>query len=206
MLDSSCCSKQIKLQGSQQKLMKPKKILPEIQELASLIGDFIQYWGFKKIHGRIWTHIYLSEHPLDAAEIMKRTKISKALASMSLRDLMNYEVIQECGKSERGTTLYRANPDLINVILSVLRRREKKMLATISTAHSMVSQLPRREKEESSLDEAKIQQMGELIQTAENSLEAILQLREINFGSWEKFNASKEKSKTTVIDSSDLER
>jgi len=168
--------------------MKVKKILPEIQELSEQVGEFIQYWGFKKVHGRIWVHLYLADHPIDAAEIMRRTKISKALASMSLRDLLNYEVIEEVGKSDRGTTLYQANPDVTSVILNVLRRREKKMLATISTAHSMVNQLPTREKEDSAISQDRIQKLGELIKIAEISLEGILQLNTVNFEEMDHFN------------------
>ncbi len=104
--------------------MKREGSLPELEDLADQIGEFIHYWGFKRIHGRIWTHIYLAAKPLDAADLVRQMKISKALVSISLRELIDFEVIEEVGKSSRGTHLYRANPDILKVILSVLRQRE----------------------------------------------------------------------------------
>lgn len=55
---------------------------PELEDLANEVGDFICYWGFKKIHGRLWTHIYLARVPLDAGQLMQRLKVSKALISL----------------------------------------------------------------------------------------------------------------------------
>ena len=88
----------------------------ELDALAEQVGEFIQYWGFKKVHGRIWTHLWLSDHPLDAGDLGKRLQISKALVSMSIADLLEYDVIQEVGRGEQGTTLYRSNPDQTQVI------------------------------------------------------------------------------------------
>lgn len=114
---------------------------PELEELASEVGEFICYWGFKKIHGRIWTHIYLAEQALDAGQLMQRLKVSKALISLSLNDLLKYDVILEAGKSSRGTQTYLPNPDVLDVILNVLRRRERKMLTKAETSHKMLSSL-----------------------------------------------------------------
>src|ERR1700730_8342606 len=95
---------------------------PELEELAGEVGDFICYWGFKKIHGRLWTHIYLATLPVDAGQLMQRLKVSKALISLYLHDLLKYDVIIESGKSTRSTQTYVANPEVLDVILNVLRR------------------------------------------------------------------------------------
>jgi two-component system phosphate regulon sensor histidine kinase PhoR len=50
-----------------------------LHSLSEQIGDFIQYWGFKKIHGMIWTHLYLSSTPLSAHEL-----IQKAIQNINL--------------------------------------------------------------------------------------------------------------------------
>ncbi|MGA3762246.1 ArsR family transcriptional regulator, partial [Bacillus velezensis] len=85
---------------------------PELEDFAEQIGQFIEYWGFKRVHGRLWVHLMLSEAPLDASQLIRRLRVSKALVSMSLGDLLEYDVIEEAGKSARGTQLYRAREDV----------------------------------------------------------------------------------------------
>lgn len=147
---------------------------PEVWDLAEQIGDFIQYWGFKKVHGRIWAHLYVSKVPLDALEIRQRLNISKALVSLTVRDLIHYSVIREAGRSDRGTILYEANVDVREAIFNVLRSREKKMLSRISAAYQLVQQLPPRDREQMSLCETKLEKLGELVQGASSALEAFL--------------------------------
>lgn len=117
------------------------RIPPELEDVVNQIGEFTQHWGFKNVHGRIWVHLFLTSEPLDAADLIERLKISKALVSMSINDLIDYDVIQANGKSSRGSTLYRANPDVISVIENVLRKRERHMLSRISTATRLLKKL-----------------------------------------------------------------
>ena len=35
-----------------------------VMEVCDSIGDFIEYWGFKAIHGRVWALLALSTDPL----------------------------------------------------------------------------------------------------------------------------------------------
>jgi len=147
----------------------------ELDDLAEQVGDFIQYWGFKKVHGRIWTHLFASDHPLDAGDLCKRLKISKALVSMSIADLLEYEVIQEVGKGEQGTLQYAANPDVTRVIFNVLRRRERKMMANIESAHQLLEKSADLDHAASQgLDAARIRYMGDMIGTAKAALETLI--------------------------------
>src|SRR6185312_12078365 len=136
---------------------------PELEELANEVGDFICYWGFKRIHGRLWTHIYLAKTPLDAGRLMQRLKVSKALISLSLNDLLKYEVIHEAEKSPRGTQTYVANPDVLDVILNVLRRRERKMLAKAETSHRMLSSLTGETHSRANCHKDRIDALGRMI-------------------------------------------
>jgi DNA-binding transcriptional regulator GbsR (MarR family) len=147
----------------------------ELDDLAEQVGDFIQYWGFKKVHGRIWTHLFVSDHPLDAGDLCKRLKISKALVSMSIADLLEYEVIQEVGKGEQGTLQYCANPDVTRVIFNVLRRRERKLMASIESAHQLLEKSANLDQTgNQGLDSARIHYMGEMISTAKAALETLI--------------------------------
>lgn len=148
---------------------------PEVEELVNQIGGFIQYWGFKNVQGRIWAHLYMSSTPLDAADLMKRLGISKALVSISIKEMIDFDVIQEAGKSERGTTLYRANPEQEKVILNVLRRRERLMLSRISAAHKLCNGVGKKERDRLEISDENLKKLGEMIHKAESILDLVLQ-------------------------------
>lgn len=150
--------------------MRHSKTIPsEMREFADQVGEFIQHWGFKKVHGRIWTHLFLSPEALDAGEIRKRLSISKALVSMSLSELLEYDVIEVTGKSSRGTLIYRANKDVMGVILNVLKLRERRMLSRILAAHKKLAG-----QKNASVDSDTLENLGFLILLGCDGLETFL--------------------------------
>ncbi len=157
---------------------------PEIEDLSELIGNFIHYWGFKRIHGRIWTHLYLANKPLDAADLVSQLSISKALVSISLRELLDFQVIEEVGKSDRGTHLYRTNPDILSVILSVLRQREKRMISRISAACETMSRVSAEEKARNGISQKSVEQLNACVHKAIFALESFISMKSVDFGDW----------------------
>lgn len=111
----------------------------ELDELSHRLGELIHNWGFKRIHGRIWTRLFLSTRPLDAADLIQQLDISKALVSISMRELLDLKAVEEVGRSARGTNLYRANGDLNAIYLELLRRRERTMLEQTSASLSILA-------------------------------------------------------------------
>lgn len=165
-----------------------QNITPEWDQLALEVGRFMRYWGFKVIHGRIWTHIYLSQTPLDAGTLIERFKLSKALMSLSLHDLLRSHVILEGPKSPKGTQTYVANPEVLNVILNVLKRREKPMLAEIKAAHERLTAATQARPEDSQVHPARLNQLGQMIHQAQVTLEAILEVSHLDLRAWRIFN------------------
>lgn len=153
--------------------MKPGN-LPELEYLAGLVGDFIEYWGFKKVHGQIWLHLYLSESPLDAADLMRKLSISKALVSISVNSLLAYNVIQEEGLSANGTRLYSANPDLQSVITCVLRQREKVMMGKIQAAFNQLKQAPKEQMIEGKIEMRRMKDLDRFIKNGEKGLNTLM--------------------------------
>jgi DNA-binding transcriptional regulator GbsR (MarR family) len=143
----------------------------------------MEYWGFKAIHGRIWTHLFLSPAPLDAGDLISRLKVSKALISMSITDLLEHDVILEAGKGQRGKQLYVANPDVTSVIFDVLRKRERQMLAKVSSAYKLLEADFRAGGVQSGVQAQRLKQLGTMIQSAQEALEAFIAIGEIGAGS-----------------------
>lgn len=164
--------------------MRKFKVPPELSDVADQVGEFVEYWGFKKIHGRIWTHIFLSAEALDAGALMKRLEVSKALMSMSLAELLDHDVIQVAGKSESGTTTYKANPDIIHVILTILRKRERRMLSRTASAAKILSNI---NEPETPLNPGRVKALQSMIGQAEDTLDCLLGLKTVDFAKWNEF-------------------
>jgi DNA-binding transcriptional regulator GbsR (MarR family) len=116
---------------------------PELRETADRIGEFIQYWGFKKVQGRIWAYLFLMDAPLSSRHLCELLKISNPLVSISVAELMKYGVISEAGKGPNGVLLYQANPNVGAVIAGVLRTREQKILKRIQLSSAKLNAKPR---------------------------------------------------------------
>lgn len=154
----------------------PVKVMPELAQLEEIVGNFMHYWGFKKIHGRIWLHLYTSSKPLDSAEIMERLQVSKGLMSLAMRELLHYEVIRPAASGPHGTVYYEANPDLQSVIANVLRTREAVMLGDASAAAQRLQRVSAGELESAGVDVHRVRSVLELTESAQGLLQAYLSL------------------------------
>lgn len=166
----------------------PIKTPPELEDLCEHIGEFIEYWGFKKVHGRIWTHLFLSQHPLDAGQLIERLQVSKALVSMSLSELIGYDVVIEVGKSPRGTLLYAANEKVIDVILAILRRREKRLMGRIAASCRSAKGMTAEDVAAMRIDDRRLDFLSSMVSEAERNLDTIISLYQVDFSMWKGLN------------------
>jgi hypothetical protein len=169
--------------------MKRQTQEQQLNRLAEQIGGFIEYWGFKKIHGQIWTHLYLSPTPLSAQDLIARLKVSKALISLSMKDLLEHQlVIQTEDSLERKNKFYYANPDVFGVIRGVLESRETLMLQRVSAEfgqlHGMVSEPTapplKGPAPEPLVDQDRMSNLGEMITGAQGALQQLIELQRIH--------------------------
>lgn len=144
------------------------------RELAVAVGDFIYYWGFRKIHGQIWLQIFLAEKPLSGSELAKRLKVSKALVSPALKELIAHQLITVSkSKQDSREKLYRANSDFIEVIKNVLQKRELPMLERVQKKYEKLTSL------QNALEHTQNEQMkqlGDMISQAQLCLNVLLQI------------------------------
>jgi len=162
---------------------------PAVEHLAEQVGDFVAYWGFKRIQGRIWCLMYLAGGPVDAGWLIERLGASKAHISTSLKELRRYRVIEPCGTSPRNTLLYRANPRLMDVILGVLRGREQAMMMRIQAAAGELGAMNDPALRGGWIDPQRARQMVALIDTAGTLLRQVLQLGTLDVNALGAFNS-----------------
>lgn len=111
--------------------MECKDVFQNLRQLSLSVGEFIRYWGFRRVHGAVWTQIYLSKNSLSCTDLVKRLKLSKALISPAINELKEWNLIFEIPSHDEKTKLYGANENVEDVILKVIKMREAKMIKTV---------------------------------------------------------------------------
>lgn len=86
------------------------------------VGAFIESWGFRSIHGRVWTLLALTNAPLSQAEIAERLGVSRSLVHLAISELTGFRLVE--ATSDRRNAPYSAVVDVWPVIVDVLRTRE----------------------------------------------------------------------------------
>ena len=91
-------------------------------------GDFIEYWGFKAIHGRIWAYLAISSRPRSQKEIAEALSMSKGSISIAVNELLEYGLVKPSADYRHAP--YEAIMDVWPIISGVLREREWMLLET----------------------------------------------------------------------------
>ena len=160
--------------------MKRQSTLSQVNRLAEKVGTFIEYWGFKRIHGMIWTHLYLSPRPVSAQELIARLKVSKALISLSMKDLMHYGLVLQTDESlNKKNKFYIANPDVFSAIRQVLVAREQEMLKGTEEEFRLLKSLSESGADPSMIEPDRLETMGMMINGAQKTLQAMQELSQI---------------------------
>jgi len=155
------------------------KLLPSQIKLADLIGKFIEYWGFKSAHGRIWTVIFLAKEPVNAKYLVENLGVSKALISMSIKDLLYYNVIEEVKKDGPSTQKYTYNKEIFEVITNVLKNRESQLLRDINSQITKVTDCES-DKINDPVSKDQLGALKDMSETAEKALTALVNIDKIN--------------------------
>lgn len=95
-----------------------------MMQACQAVGSLMELWGFKRIHGALWTYLYMSDRPLDAQELREGLRISSGLVSMTLHELMRWGVVTRQVVPGTRRERYRAEPDIWRAVAKVLRERE----------------------------------------------------------------------------------
>jgi DNA-binding transcriptional regulator GbsR (MarR family) len=99
-----------------------------LHDVAEAVGALMEFWGFKRVMGRVWTILYLRGEPLSAAEICDQLGISAGAASMALADLEHWAVVRRIRRQGDRREYFEAETDIWKMISRVLRERELQQI------------------------------------------------------------------------------
>jgi DNA-binding transcriptional regulator GbsR (MarR family) len=153
----------------------------ELKILSKSVGNFIKYWGFKNIHGEIWTYLYLKNRPLSSAELQTELGISKALLSKSINELLSYELIEFVESVEHGRATYTAKENIFDVIQSVLKNRELSLIADTLDKINQIESLDETKLLTTEIDKKRLKKIKNLTILAKKTLNAMTKFKDFSF-------------------------
>ncbi len=103
-----------------------------VADVCRAVGKFIAYWGFKEIHGRIWTLLAMRRDALTQAGIARALGVSRALVSGSIEELARHGLVRTVGSHRNAP--YVAVFDVWPTIADVLRSREWVLIESARAA------------------------------------------------------------------------
>jgi DNA-binding transcriptional regulator GbsR (MarR family) len=103
---------------------------PHLYRACEAIGQVMELWGFKRIHGMIWMYVFLQPEPVTAQDIRQALGISSGLVSMTVAELQHWDVIHRQTVPGDRKDYYVAEFNIWRPILKVLREREYYQMNT----------------------------------------------------------------------------
>lgn len=153
---------------------RPYEALTRWQELVvNAVGQVIEFWGFKRNHGRVWALLYLRNEPMSSSDLQEALELSKGAVSMITRDLEHWDVVHRQRVSESRAWHFVAADEFLSMIRKVINDRELKMVDRIAAD---LEDAARMADEEGADDEtvARIRRMKRLAEMVKNALELFL--------------------------------
>lgn len=109
-------------------------VFPAELEVADTVGRLMEFWGFKRPMGRMWTLLYLSPEPLGAAEIGAELKMSAGAVSMALGELVKWGAVKKSWRPGERRDFYEAETSVGKLVQRVLRERELTLVREFAEA------------------------------------------------------------------------
>jgi DNA-binding transcriptional regulator GbsR (MarR family) len=98
---------------------------------ADAVGDVIEFWGFRKALGRLWTILFLSDTPLPADVIAERLQMSAGAVSMGLNELRRWAVVRRVWRPGQRREYFEAETDFWKMISKVVSERERFLIRSV---------------------------------------------------------------------------
>jgi DNA-binding transcriptional regulator GbsR (MarR family) len=123
---------------------KHRALWPSEAAVSDVVGRLIEFWGFKRNMGRVWTVLYLSPEPLSAEDLRHALSLSSGAVSMTLSELSRWGVVRKVWIQGERKDFYSAEVQLWRMISRVFNEREKReVLGAIDAFEEALKQLDR---------------------------------------------------------------
>jgi DNA-binding transcriptional regulator GbsR (MarR family) len=108
------------------------RLSERVVDASEAIGAFIETWGFKSIHGRVWSLLAMSTQPLPQIEVAEILGVSRSLVNSAIAELTEYGLV--AATADHRNAPYEARIDVWPTITNVLRQREWMLMESARLA------------------------------------------------------------------------
>jgi HTH-type transcriptional regulator, glycine betaine synthesis regulator len=123
---------------------RERTLWPSEAAVSDVVGRLIEFWGFKRNMGRVWTVLYLSPDPLSAEDLRHALGLSSGAVSMTLSELARWGVVRKVWIQGERKDFYAAEVQLWRMISRVFNERERsEVLAAIDAFEDALETLDR---------------------------------------------------------------
>ncbi|MCL2448790.1 MAG: ArsR family transcriptional regulator [Polyangiaceae bacterium] len=123
---------------------RQRTLWPTEAAVSDMIGRLMEFWGFKRNMGRVWTVLYLSPEPLSAEDLRHALQLSSGAVSMTLSELSRWGVVRRVWIQGERKDFYAAEVHLWRMISRVFSERERtEVLVAIEAFEDALRQLER---------------------------------------------------------------
>jgi DNA-binding transcriptional regulator GbsR (MarR family) len=106
-------------------------------------GRMSSSWGINRTMAQIHALLLVSGRPYSVDEIIDRLQISRGNASMSLRGLMDWGIVQRYRKAGDRKDIYVSDDDIWHVFGKVVRERKRREIdPTIDAIRECLAMVP----------------------------------------------------------------
>lgn len=150
--------------------------------IADVVGGMMEFWGFKRAMGRVWSLLYTSPKALAAAEIGDALQMSAGAVSMTLAELAKWGVVRRSWVPGDRRDFYEAETAVWKLVSRVVRERELTMVREAKESFAAADRAlasaekgaSAEEKKRRAFERERISQLRSLAETGERLLSALV--------------------------------
>ncbi|MGB8223702.1 MAG: hypothetical protein WCF10_14040 [Polyangiales bacterium] len=95
---------------------------------ADAMGRLMEFWGFRRHMGRLWTILYLSPEPMTTGELSDTLQLSSSAVSLSLSELVRWGAVRKTWLPGERKDFYQAESSVWKLLRRVYERRELNLI------------------------------------------------------------------------------
>lgn len=97
-------------------------------QAADAMGRLMEFWGFRRHMGRLWTILYLSPEPMTTTELSETLQLSSSAVSLSLGELVRWGAVRKTWRPGERKDFYEAETSVWKLLRRVYERRELNLI------------------------------------------------------------------------------
>ena len=155
-----------------------QRLEKRVLRVCDSAGAFIEWWGFRAIHGRVWTLLALKGSPMAQSTIAQTLGVSRALVSTAIAELAGFGLVRPT--QDHRNSPYEATIDVWPTISDILRTREWMLMEAARVALESAIEEVEMQQESGQTVEFDVERMKMLLhmtETAQALLRTIVGIR-----------------------------